>query len=222
MPEPGEIDHEDDRLLHRMLFFSDAVFAIVLTLLALELKPPHARDSVELARALVEMIGHFISFGISFALVAVFWVAHMNTLRRLSRFDWPTAWANLTFLLPVCLLPFASSLLGEAEFGTLAWRYYSWNLVISSLAMLALILVTTRDGGRLVGGLTSRERVYRAVRATSPGVAFAVSLIAVETGQLEIARFSPLLIPVQFLLAELFLKARPAKPAPDPQAPAEA
>jgi uncharacterized membrane protein len=207
---------EDDRLLHRLLFFSDAVFAIVLTLLVLELRPPQAQGAAELVRGLAEMINHFIAFVMSFALVSVFWLAHMNTVRRLARFDWPTAIANLAFLLPVCLLPFASSLVGEARFGMVAWRFYCWNLIGTSAAMMALTLVVNRGGGRLVGGLAPRERLYRLLRAASPGVAFAVSLLAIQYEQRAIGMLAPLLILVQFLVAERFVKPRPARAAAEP------
>lgn len=208
---------EDDRLLHRLLFFTDAVFAIVLTLLVLELRPPAAQSGPELVRGLVEMVNHFIAFLMSFALVSVFWLAHMNTVRRLSHFDWPTAIANLAFLLPVCLLPFASSLAGEARFGTVAWRFYCWNLIGTSLTMMTLTLVVNRGKGHLVGGLAPRERLYRVIRAASPGVAFAVSLIALQYQLRSLSLLAPLLIPLQFLIASWFVKPRPAKLEPAPE-----
>jgi uncharacterized membrane protein len=215
---------EDDRLLHRLLFFTDAVFAIVLTLLVLELRPPQVESAGELGRALAEMVNHFIAFLMSFALVSIFWLAHMNTVRRLSRFDWPTAIANLVFLLPVCLLPFASSLVGEARFGMVAWRFYCWNMIATSAAMVALTLVVNRGQGHAVGGLVPRDRLYRALRAASPGIAFAISLVAIEYQQRAISMYAPLLILVQFLLAERFVKPRPPKPVaePAPEASAEA
>lgn len=218
MQTPGASDGgEDDRLLHRLLFFTDAVFAIVLTLLVLELRPPEAESGAELVRGLVEMINHFIAFVMSFALVSVFWLAHMNTVRRLRHFDWPTAIANLAFLLPVCLLPFASSLVGEARFGMVAWRFYCWNLIGTSAAMVALTLVVNRGEGHLVGGLAPRERLYRALRAASPGIAFALSLTGQQLRLDRLALFAPLLIPAIFLVAERFVKPRP-KPASEPVA----
>ena len=216
-----EDDHEsvNSRLLHRLLFFSDAVFAIVLTLLVLELRPPEAQTPAEAIRGLAALTEHFIAFVMSFALVGVFWVAHMSTLRRLHRFDWPLAVMNLVFLLPICLLPFASSLIGSAKFGLVAWRFYCWNLIGTSIAMIALLLVATRAGGRLVGGVTPRERFYRAVRASAPGVGFTISLLLLETGNLWAARLAVLLIPVQLVLASRFLKppapvAEAAEPEP--------
>src|SRR5205809_1973061 len=85
----------EERMLHRALFFTDAVFAIVLTLLVLDLKPPLG---VTATRGLTEMAGHLASFALSFTIISIFWLAHMNTTRRLIHFDWPVAIANLVFL----------------------------------------------------------------------------------------------------------------------------
>jgi uncharacterized membrane protein len=216
-----EDDHEsvNSRLLHRMLFFSDAVFAIVLTLLVLELRPPEAHSPAEAVAGLAGLAEHFVAFVTSFALVSVFWIAHMSTLRRLHRFDWPVAVTNLVVLAPICLLPFASSLLGAAKFGLVAWRFYSWNLIATSVAVVALVLAVNRGGGRLVGGNPPGEQVYRALRAAAPGVGFAVSLVCLEAGLIALARLAVLLIPLQILLADRF--ANPARKrvakAPEPE-----
>ena len=82
--------------------------------------------------------------------------------------------------------------------------------------MVALALVVTRDEGRLTGGIAPKERAYRAVRAAAPGVAFAASLVLMENGQMLLARLALVLIFVQFLLAERFLKHRPKPAAAEP------
>jgi uncharacterized membrane protein len=207
MPSVETHETDDERMLHRMLFFTDAVFAIVLTLLALELKPPQTPDARE---ALVEIGNHLTTFAMSFAVVAVFWLSHLSMMRRLAHFDWLTALMNLVFMAPVCLLPFASSLLNGAWFSSLGWQIYSWNLVLTSACLILLIVVSTRDGGRLVGGVSRRERWYRIVRAAAPGVAFLAGLIAPQLGWLSAPRYLWLWIPIQFWLAERFVKPKAA------------
>jgi len=187
----------DDRLLDRMLFFSDAVFAIVLTLLVLELRPPEGEGP--LLAGLSHMAGRFIAFFMSFGLVSIFWIAHMNTLRLLKRFDWGVAWTNLIFLAPVSLMPFASSLLGERGFGAESWSAYSLVLILTSACMLVLVAMILRGGGRLSVGLSRREAVYRLLRAATPGLAFAAGLAATTAGHLELAHFCWVLIPLIFL-----------------------
>src|SRR3954470_22748663 len=77
----------EERLLHRMLFFSDAVFAIVMTLLVLELKPPEGLGEAN-AETLRHALPHIEAFAFSFLIIAVFWTAHLNITRNLARFDW--------------------------------------------------------------------------------------------------------------------------------------
>jgi uncharacterized membrane protein len=209
-------EHEDldERMLHRMLFFTDAVFAIVLTILVLELKPPESvrEANAETLRHAAPHIGAFI---FSFVIIGVFWTAHMNTTRRLARFDWPTAMANLLFLLPVCLLPFATSWLGADLNGGFAWALYSWILVAISSANMVLVCVAYRGGGRLVqGGAARGEVLYRMARSAAPGAAFAMGLVVLASGHPILAHFAWFLIGPFFWLMEATLKPKSIVPAP--------
>lgn len=201
----------EDRLLHRLLFFSDAVFAIVLTLLALELKAPEGETIAELIRGLASMIGDFIAFAGSFAVVAFWWMGHMSAMRRLARFDRIVAALNLVFLLTVCLMPFSTSLMSHGRFSGFAWEIYCWNLILTSVIMMAMNLAISRDGGRLVGGMARGERAYKVMRAGAPGLAFVVSLVVLKFGGVELATLAPMLIPFEFLA--LYLFARPKAPS---------
>lgn len=204
-------EHEDldERMLHRMLFFTDAVFAIVLTLLALELRPPETAGQAT-PEYLREMAGHILAFTISFFLIAIFWTAHMNTTRRLAKFDWPTALANILYLFPICLLPFASGWFGATLAGAFAWTIYCWMLVATSVCNIILVLVAYRDGGRLIAGTPTRgAQLYRLVRAAAPGVAFAIGLVGLALGQVILAHFCWVFIPLVFWLAELAFKPKP-------------
>src|SRR6185436_6666827 len=104
----------DARMADRMLFFTDAVFAIVLTIMVLELRPPLLqREGVQNAGdgalwpALGGMIHEVAAFLISFILVGAWWMIHMRATRRLIAFDWPTAICNMLFLLAIAVMPFA-------------------------------------------------------------------------------------------------------------------
>jgi uncharacterized membrane protein len=212
----SEEPHEslDERLLHRMLFFTDAVFAIVLTLLVLELRPPEAGPG-GLSHAMQEIQAHLAVFAGSFALIAMYWLVHVNITRRLARFDWPSAIVNLVFLFPVCLIPFASAWLGSAISSSTSWTFYCSVLIGTSLASAVLVLVSSRDAARLIaGGMTREERVYRLFRALIPGVAFTVGLVALQLGIYAITYYCWLLIPVLFALVR-FIKPKdlPATPA---------
>ena len=208
----------DQRLLHRMVFFTDAVFAIVLTLLVLELRPPEGLTGPTRAQAMQEMVYHLVSFAMSFALVATFWLAHLSVTRRMIHFDWPTAVANLVFLFPICLIPFVSAWLGGGFGDDFTWAMYCWALVGTSVGNIALVLVSTRGNGRLLDGFTPRERAFRLVRASSPGVAFGAGLILGQMGQQVASQFCFVLIPVVMLLAGLLFGPKKAVAAAAPTA----
>jgi uncharacterized membrane protein len=198
----------DDRLLHRMLFFTDAVFAIVMTILVLELAPPESWQEAN-AQTLLHAAPHIGAFVFSFFIAAVFWIAHMNITRGLARFDWPTAVANLAALLPVCLLPYATAWIGVDLGGAFAWTFYSSVLIAISLGNMVLVRVAYRGGGRLIaGGAPKGELVYRLARAAAPGTAFLIGLGVVAAGRPILAHYSPMLIPLMFWAAERFLKPK--------------
>jgi uncharacterized membrane protein len=188
------------RLLHRMVFFSDAVFAIVMTLLVLDLRPPPATSEAALRDGLIALAPTFGAFLMSFALTGVFWLAHMATVRRLVRFDPMVAVVNLLFLLVVTLMPFVSRLLGENFMSPVIWQVYCGALVAASITNVLLVLAVHRDGGRLVGGVSDRERIARVVPATAPGAAFAIGFLGASQGLMFIPQYCWVLIPVVIVI----------------------
>ncbi len=195
---PEAADHV---LLHRLLFFSDAVFAIVLTLLVLELRPPEVASESQLGAALLAMSPRLQAFAASFALVSVFWLAHLSIMRRLAVFDRPTAWINLIFLFSIALMPFASALLGRYSLAGPAWRIYCMILIAASLAQTALLLSIYRDHGRLiVGAVAPREFAYRLVRGLAPAMVFTTGLALGYAGRSDLAALCWLLFaPIMFV-----------------------
>jgi len=160
-----------------MLFFSDAVFAIVLTLLVLDLRLPPGISETNLFSGVLAMEPKLAAFTMTFALVAVFWIAHLTITRVLLRFDWLAAWVNLLFLFTVAWTPFVSTLLGEyGVFGN-AWRLYCMALIIVGIAQMILFVVINRDKGRLAGGVSRRVFWHRLIRASSPSLGFAILLL---------------------------------------------
>jgi uncharacterized membrane protein len=197
------------RLVDRMLFFSDAVFAIVLTLLVLELRPPHVEGEDSLGAGLLTMWKSFASFVISFVLGATFWVVHMRNTRTLRQFDWPVAVTNLLHLFSVALLPFAAAVFGEHIKSPITFAIYCGLITLTSFTATLLWLTITRDKGRLVGGIESRARMAAALRSAAPGVGFGCSLILMIAGADSIARIGWFaIIPVAAIANRL---SRPAK-----------
>lgn len=203
-PTPHEtaeaIHHADKRILDRMLFFSDAVFAIVLTLLVLELRPPESLTGAPatVGGILVPMTSHFVAFINSFLLAGLWWFVHMRITRPILHFDWPVAILNFFFLLSVTLMPFASAVLSSRVQTGAAWQIY-WAVNAASSVSLALISwVSTRGRGRLVGGTTTALRLIVAGRTLSPALCFVTGIWLAGNGHVGLAQFA--WVPIPFFM----------------------
>ena len=198
-PFPPATPDPQRLLLARMLLFSDAVFAIVLTLLALDLRMPTGFDDAHLYQGLIAMKGELIAFAVSFAIVAVFWIAHLTVLRSLARFDWGVAIANLVFLFTVTVTPFTTTLVGDDGTMGNGWRLYCVSIIAISLAQVVLLLVSHRDETRLLLDAHHGRLWVRILRACAPGLAFAVGLILSLVGQHFLASLCWVLTPLPIL-----------------------
>jgi uncharacterized membrane protein len=93
--------------------FSDAVFAIVITLLVLDLYDPDYRSG-ELAPVLAGQWPAYVAFLVSFVYVGVIWLNHHGLFRRIRRMDVGLLWINLAILFSAVIVPFPTAVLGDA------------------------------------------------------------------------------------------------------------
>jgi uncharacterized membrane protein len=117
--KPGEtVAERQDRLFRRgtdtgrIEYFSDAVFAIAMTLLVLDIPLPHVAPD-KLWGAIVGLWPQFFAYALSFLVLALNWVFHHRKFRVIRSYDVGLIWINLVFLLFVAVLPFPTSLLSE-------------------------------------------------------------------------------------------------------------
>ena len=106
----------EDNSLGRFLALSDGVFAIAMTLLALDLKVPdlgpHVADGA-VRHALGQQWPNFLSYLISFYVVGIYWLRHHTSMRTLTRINRRLLRDNILFLLFMSALPFPASLMGQ-------------------------------------------------------------------------------------------------------------
>jgi uncharacterized membrane protein len=119
-----------DASLERLVLFSDAVFAIAITLLVLDLRPPDG----ELPAALLETWPHIVSYAITVVVIGAIWITHVRLLQVVARCDTGLLWLNLVFLGCVGLLPFHTALLGGHFGDRSAVLFYSVGLALARLA----------------------------------------------------------------------------------------
>src|SRR4051812_36440338 len=103
--------------LERMILFSDAVFAIAITILALEIKVPpidrHIATDKMLLDNLDDMIPKFIGFFVSFFIIGLYWTVHHRMFGFVVNYTRRLLWLNLVFLLAVVLMPFSTAFYSE-------------------------------------------------------------------------------------------------------------
>jgi len=115
---------------------SDGVYAIVLTLLVLELKVPEIAAEIsgrEFWVAMVPLIPKFLSYLITFMIAGLSWIVHTRLFRHITGYDRRLLWRNLLSLFFVTLLPFTASLLGEHPLMPMTTVLYALNMVFTSL-----------------------------------------------------------------------------------------
>ena len=184
----------DRRMLDRMIFFSDAVFAFALLLLAADIRLPGEITDQNIWSQLATLAPQIASFLISFALASLWWTVHLSATRELQTFDWPTAICNLLFLVCIVLLPFAADTFGANMTANAPLGLYWCVNAAASVAMTLLYIVMTRGKGRLVGGITGGERLLHVAQSIGPGVVFALGAYWAFTGQIWLSRFCCVLL----------------------------
>ena len=194
----------DRRMLDRMMTFSDGVFAVALTLLALELQPPASGEGADFWGGVLTLVPEFASLLISFALASLWWAVHLLVTRELTQFDWPTAIFNLIFLFFIVLLPFAAATFGSNMQANEPLALYWMINAGTAFSMALLFFVMSRGKGRLIGGIGWGERVLRIVQAGAPGVVFALGAYWALADQIWLSRFCAMLLaPIMMIVGIL-------------------
>jgi len=167
----------------RLKALADGVFAIVMTLLVLELSVPAVKgltSNSELIHELGEMWPEFLIYGLSFMILGVFWVIHHSVFSSVRLYDTTLVWLNIVFLMFVSLIPFSTALAGKNSFITVTAVIYGVNMLLLFNLGWAIFTFTTGKrrlvdedfdpnlvrGGKLMG------LVYTLIMLPAIGVAF--------------------------------------------------
>ena len=114
----------------RLEAFSDGVIAIVITIMVLELKVPHAPT----LQALAPLLPVFLSYVLSFVYLGIYWNNHHHMLHTVTHVSGGVLWANLHLLFWLSLLPFATGWMGENHFTALPSALYGFVLLMAAMA----------------------------------------------------------------------------------------
>lgn len=128
----------------RLEAFSDAVIAIVLTIMVLELKVPHGAALSDL-RPLGAVFGAYV---LSFLYLAIYWNNHHHLLHACTRVSGQVLWANMLLLFALSLFPFVTHWAGETAFAAVPVAVYGGVLLAAALSYTVLVRALLACHGR--------------------------------------------------------------------------
>ena len=139
----------------RLEAFSDGVLAIIITIMVLEMKVPHATDPA----ALRPLIPVFLSYVLSFVYLGIYWNNHHHMLHLTDRVNGTILWANLHLLFWLSLVPFVTGWMGENHFAPVPMALYGAVLLLAGIAYLLLqrAIVTVQGPRSVLAAAVGRD-----------------------------------------------------------------
>lgn len=194
--------------IERMILFSDAVFAIAITLMALEIKVPFIENGVT-DNALLDALGHlvfkFAGFLISFFIIGLYWTVHHRMFSYVENYNNRLLWLNLLFLLSIILMPFSSGMYGEYSDKIeliVPYTVYVFNICFTGYLNYRLWKYIGNPKNKIAShALTKNVLSISIKRSLVPSIIFFLSLLVtffepVTIWAAVIARYFPIFIPV--------------------------
>jgi uncharacterized membrane protein len=126
--------------VHRLSGLVDAVFAIDMTLLVLDLRVPVGEaihSEGEVWAALVALAPRFVTYLMSFLTLGIFWIGQETTSQMMARADRHASWITICFLMAVSLIPFSTAFLAEFITSAVALVVYWVNILLIGITLLA-------------------------------------------------------------------------------------
>jgi uncharacterized membrane protein len=195
MTEATERRPEAGKELDRIVFFSDAVFAIAITILVLDIRIPPDLVPRELPGRLLDLGPKFLSYVISFVVLAIYWQAHHRVFKPIRTYDKVLLWLNFLFLMTVAFLPFPTSLLGEYGEEQVSVVVYAANAALASLLLVSISWWATAGHRLAVSNLDDEAVRRQRVQGLAVPVVFVLS-IGLSFFSPRVAMYSWLLLSV--------------------------
>ena len=144
----------------RLEAFSDAVIAIIMTIMVLELKIPHGTD----LEALGPLLPVFLAYILSFVYLGIYWNNHHHMLQATRTVNGKVLWANLLLLFWLSLVPFVTGWMGENHFAPLPTAVYGVVLLMCAVSYTLLQSKLTKhsQGENAVLAALNRQPLERA------------------------------------------------------------
>jgi uncharacterized membrane protein len=127
----------------RLTAFTDGVLAVIITIMVLEMKPPHGVAFSDL----FELWPVFLSYVLSFVYIAIYWNNHHHFFQLVDQVDGAVLWANMHLLFWLSLVPFTTAWMGENHVASAPTALYGVALLMCSIAWYVMQTVIVREQG---------------------------------------------------------------------------
>jgi uncharacterized membrane protein len=191
----SELTCEDQLGMERLIFFSDAVFAIAITLLVLEVRLPGGEKVVADTELFILLTGiwhKYLAYFISFMVIGTFWMAHHRKFKFIKRYDSHLIFLNLLLLMTVAFIPFPSSVLSEYSERT-ATIFYALIMAFSG-SLLTIMWWYASSNNRLTDHTLDMAQRKRQFLAPLSITAIFLLSIGIAFLNADAAKFSWILI----------------------------
>ena len=192
----------------RVKAFTDGVFAIIITILVLDVSVPPNLSEQSLAEALREVGPELSAWLISFLITGMYWVWHRDQFNQIRIVNRDVVWLNLLFLLPAALIPFASSMLGEYPDEPIGLRVYGVVLIAVSLMRWVLHAYAARHPELLFDPPSDRHRHFGGILAAAPIVVYVLAMALADAAP-AVSRGLYFAVPMLYFGLITVLRQRP-------------
>jgi uncharacterized membrane protein len=200
-PEP-EDRSKDRRGLERLIFFSDAVFAIAITLLVLDIRLPTDAGSAndrELLSLLLGLWQKYLAYFVSFWVIGLCWISHHRKFLHIQRVDIRLLSLNLLMLMLIAFIPFPTAVMSENDNLT-ATGFYVLIMILACLSGLLLWWYAAHNHN-LIDPHLDRRQIWIETRVPIATIGILVLSMGVAAFDAGLARICWVLIfPVSLLL----------------------
>ena len=176
---PDWVGHDQRVTRGRLEAFSDGVIAILITIMVLELVPPHGSD----LRDLLPLAPVFLAYVLSFANLAIYWNNHHHLLQAAKTVSGRVLWSNMLLLFWLSLVPFGTAWMGENEFAAFPVALYGLILIMAAFSygfLVRALMAAPGQTSTLAEALGDdfKGRISPVLYALAIPISFIVPLVA--------------------------------------------
>jgi uncharacterized membrane protein len=189
--------------------FTDGVFAIIITILVLEIGVPSDLSEQSLREALDELGPTLIAWMISFMITGMYWVWHRDLFNKIQWVNRDVVWLNLIFMLPAALIPFASSVLGDYHDEPVALHIYGAVLIAVSVVRVIFYRYVTDRPELLWEPMDKKARRLGLLLSSFPIAVYVLAMLLADVAP-SASLVLYFAVPLLYFVLVTVLRDRPA------------